>query len=229
MGRFFNGEIMRIAISGAQCTGKSTVIEDLKNHPTIGTNFKFKGGTTRNILRDSFGIGALPINEDGTDATQLLICSQHLLNHITGTVNNTIYDRCTLDGLVYTAYLYEKKQVTKETMRIAESLFNNLSYDMIFYIPPELPIVDDGERSTSQQFQNEIVQLFDEYISSHKLPVGILSGTREERVKTVETAIQLFNEHVEQEDAIFTELDDKLKDGIAHLKDSLENYTLEEI
>lgn len=185
---------MKIAISGAQCTGKSTLIKALFDDPEINDEFILRDETTRNLLRDKLGLGALQINENGGDATQRLICAQHLINSVVGDTTDVIYDRCALDGVVYTHYLYANKKVTKKTMRIAEELFRNIEYDMVLYIPPEFPIQDDGERSINQEFQDNVVELFDHYIESYRLPVGYLTGTVEERVQQVKQAIAEYKE-----------------------------------
>ena len=58
-------------------------------------------------------------------------------------------------------------------------------YDYLFYIKPEFPIEDDGVRSSSQQWQDEIVRLFDQYINQYNLKVIPVSGSVRERVNTI--------------------------------------------
>ena len=59
----------------------------------------------------------LPINEKGTDLTQLLIANEHLVNFLLPEHQNknTILDRCIVDGLIYTKWLCDNGQVTEET------------------------------------------------------------------------------------------------------------------
>lgn len=209
---------MRLTISGAQSTGKTSVITELFQDSSINNRFDLRDQTTRNIVRDKLGFGKLPINEQGTDLTQLLICSQHLINYAGGALRDTIYDRCALDGLVYTTYLYDKKQVTKETLRIAESIFDNTKYDIMFYIPPEFPIISDGERSTSQQFRDEICELFDEYIESYNVKIGLLTGSIQDRTKQVIETIKSYDSYQnrieENTDKVITDLNTRLNNII---------------
>lgn len=183
---------MRITISGAQSTGKTTLINALFSFPEIKNRFYLKNETTRNVLRDKLGIGKLAINEDGNDSTQLLICSQHLANYVAGEKQDTIYDRSALDGYVYTTYLFKNNKVQTSTWSISYNLFKNLIYDVTIYIKPEIPIVNDGERSTNLEFYQNICSIFDREIKSIE-NLEIVSGTVEERVQQVFKIIQKYD------------------------------------
>ena len=165
---------MRISISGSHSTGKSTVINALAQIPSITERFTIKN----EVLRDIKKLG-ININEYGTDSTQLLVMSKFLEY---STIPNTILDRCALDGLVYTTYLYEKNQVKKSTLRIAEAIFENVRYDLYFYIAPEFNIVPDGVRSENFEFRDRVAELFEEYMVSYKLNAIRLTGSVKERV-----------------------------------------------
>jgi len=218
---------MKLTISGSQCTGKSTLIKDLFEVDAIKERFNLQNETTRNIWHGVFGMPQLPINELGTDATQELICAQHLLNHTKGRFKDTIYDRCALDGLVYTTYLYNNNKVSRETLRIAEALFDNLKYDIMLYIPPEVALENDGERSTNTQFRDDICQIFNDYIESYNLQIGILTGSREERVEKIQITIKAYDEHQAKlkaaEDAAFEELNHVLEDVSKSIAGELKN------
>jgi nicotinamide riboside kinase len=212
---------MKLTISGAQSTGKTTLINALFDLPEIKNRFQLRNEVTRNVLRDKFGLGSLDINEKGTDNTQLMICSQHLINYVASNTD-TIFDRSALDGLVYTTYLYNHGKVNQNTLRIAESLFENLKYDMIFYVKPEIPLVDDGERSVAVDFYNEIVSLFEEYIKVYKLHMIFVSGTVDDRVKQVLSFIEMYDKY-QREKATkiangFVELDKVLMESFKSLE-----------
>lgn len=173
---------MKFAISGAQSTGKSTLVNEL-SHLQRYNDYVFYGGLTRKLQNQGF-----KINTEGDDATQLHIISKHIERFLPEKV---ITDRCALDGYVYTLYLYKKQKVTQQTLAIAESVFTNLAYDIIFYIKPEFKIVDDGVRSVDIQFQTDIVNLFDEVFESFNIQPIILSGSIPQRVAQ-------FNENVDK-------------------------------
>lgn len=181
---------MHVSISGAQGTGKSTLLCWLQDDPELSQNFTFKGNTTRAIREQG-----VEINELGSDKSQLLIASKHLEHYTNG---NVILDRCALDGLVYTAYLYEKGQVSKRTLRIAESVFENLRYEIMFYIAPEFEIENDNVRSVDKDFRDRIVELFEEYMEAYSIVPIRLTGTLQERATQVKDAIRAYQVYIEE-------------------------------
>jgi len=166
---------MRITLSGALCTGKSTLIDELKKIPEISGKFAFKGEILRDLLKQG-----VKINEQGTNETQLLVISKMIEN---AALRNVILDRSVLDSLVYSLYLYEKEQITKKILRIAEAAFENIQYDICFYLPVEFDIIPDGVRSGNKEFRNRIAQLFEEVITAYNYPIIILKGNIQDRVK----------------------------------------------
>ena len=64
---------MKIAISGVQCTGKSTVLKELQKMPELSEyEFVFEG------IRNLKNQGKIKINEDGNDYTQMVIARKML-------------------------------------------------------------------------------------------------------------------------------------------------------
>lgn len=170
---------MKIAISGAQSVGKTTLLNALRSEEAL-KNYKFCFEVTRRVK----GYG-LNINEDGDDTTQKLIMQEHIVNAFM--YDDMIADRCALDGLVYSHYLAENKKITQKTYDFAEKVYNKLMpmYDLVFYIPPEFEIEEDGTRSINKFFRDRIVGLFDQYIKEHDIELIYLRGSVRERVDTV--------------------------------------------
>jgi nicotinamide riboside kinase len=151
---------MLISFSGAQSTGKSTL---LKMWQEGIPEWDYIPEVTRLVKREY----DLPINEDGNDLTQTMIMSEHLRNAFVKRDKHAILDRCSLDGLVYTHWLCDNKRVTMGAYSHARYVFDNTidKYDLIIYTSPEdVPVVDDGERSINVKFREEIIQLFEQYI-----------------------------------------------------------------
>ena len=168
---------MKLCITGAQSTGKTTLLEHLKLQDEF-LDFTFLQEITRKLQRAGY-----VINEQADDTTQLLISKAHLENsEVEGCC---ILDRCTLDVAVYTHYLYNKGQVNRETLDVALDIFLKTiqNYTAIFYIKPEFAIKDDNVRSTSLEFRDSIVELFDYYIQKYNLNVYTLTGSIEERTQ----------------------------------------------
>ena len=176
---------MRIGISGAQSTGKTTLLNALRSEPF------FKDYTVCNEVTRKVASYGLPINENGNDVTQELIMNQHVVNLAMN--DNMITDRTVLDGLVYSRYLYENDKITSKTLKYVEKVFDRMivGYDMIYYIAPEFNIENDGVRSINTFFRDRVVSLFNEYIGLKNVPVYYVKGTVRERVQFVLNTIEI--------------------------------------
>ena len=173
---------MIVSFTGAQSTGKTTLLNELKKWKEL-EDYVFIDEITRNVSK----LG-MKINEKGDDATQTAIMNAHIENLKKG--DNLILDRCSLDGVVYTHYLYLHGKVSKDTFDYARQVFFEtcLRYDKIFYLKPEFDIVDDGVRSSSVQFRDEIASIFERYIAEYNLKkhnIVELSGSVEERLEAI--------------------------------------------
>lgn len=153
---------MLISFSGAQSTGKSTLLGVCQE---TMPEWDFVPEVTRLVKREY----DLPINEDGNDLTQMMIMGEHLRNAYSKREKHVILDRCSLDGLVYTHWLCDNRKVSMGTYSHARYVFDNTveKYDLIIYTSPEdVPVVDDGERSINVKFRDEIIELFEQYLSN---------------------------------------------------------------
>jgi nicotinamide riboside kinase len=168
---------MKIAISGGASQGKSTLVRALEGD-TDFTGYNFFTNLTRNLNQKG-----IPINENGTAVTQLHVMLSHYerLQY----EGNAVLDRCALDGLAYSMYFFDK--IEQPVRVVITKLFELMirKYDKIFYITPELPLVNDGERSTNQDFFNIVNKNFEAIIENYKVKVTRLSGTVEERIQQI--------------------------------------------
>ena len=168
---------MKVSFTGAQSTGKTTLLDAIKSNETYRYNYEFIDEITRRMVKKG-----LKINEAGSNTTQLLIMNEHIKNLL---YENAIMDRCMVDGVVYTHWLYEQGNLERWVFDYAVNVFNHYKdrYDYIFYLKPEFAIVDDGVRSINTQFRDEIVDLFDQYINQVNIPVINLTGSVAERLE----------------------------------------------
>lgn len=184
---------MIVSFTGAQSTGKTTLLNELRKWKEL-EGYVFIDEITRNVSK----LG-MNINEKGDDATQTAIMNAHIENLKKG--NNLVLDRCSLDGVVYTHYLYLHGKVSKDTFDYARQVFFEtcLKYDKIFYLKPEFNIVEDGVRSNSVQFRDEIASIFEGYIADfnlRKYNVVELTGSVEERLEAVKKEMNTSREEV---------------------------------
>lgn len=174
---------MLIALSGAQCTGKTTLLSAMRNDPSIGPNFTFVDEIVRTLQKRGF-----KINEAGDDATQFAVMEEHAHNcELHGNTKNTLVDRCALDGMVYTIWLWRHHKISRKTYHECYKMFLDtiMKYDIIFYLTPEFDIIPDGTRSTNDSFREEVVEIFEMLIKEFSLTVVRLTGSVDERMGAI--------------------------------------------
>jgi len=180
---------MLISFSGAQSTGKTTLLNHLMK--LNDSAIEFIPEVTRLVKREY----DLPINEDGNDVTQFMIVAEHVKNIYKKREGAAILDRCILDGVVYTHWLTDNHKVSLSSYGIASKFFNELKdkYDVIFYTDPnDVKLEDDGERSADVGFRNDIIDLFERYMVKLENVVR-LTGTVEERLETIKQTLAKHN------------------------------------
>lgn len=157
---------MKIAVSGTQCVGKTTTLNLIKkSYLGKSTDFsllkehKIGGSNTQEVLK----YNELGLSEQSSDSAQLIILSNFIKDAYT---NNLISDRCILDYIVYTELLYKDSKCSFELYNLSKKIYNELisKYDLIFYFPPEIDIIDNGIRSVNEQYRNKLHKTFLLYI-----------------------------------------------------------------
>ena len=174
---------MRIfTFTGAHSTGKTTLLKKMKEDK------RFKGWKFVNEITRSIAATGKEINEKGDEDTQIAVINSHYVNIVQeDDIEAKVLDRWALDGCAYTQYLHDKGRVTEATlMRSIDQLMAHQDrFDVIFYIEPEFGIANDGVRSLDLKFQRAIADIFKELIDDLDIKVVKLSGTIEERYKTI--------------------------------------------
>jgi dephospho-CoA kinase len=180
---------MKIGITGAHSTGKTTLLNALRSEPAF-ESYAICDEVTRQVL--ALGV---PINENGNDITQRLIMNQHIVN--LALHENMLTDRTALDGLVYTEWLLNNNKIEEKTFHYAQKVYNAiwLNYDVIFYTPIEFNVVGDGVRSVDPKFRNDIGSLFEKHLENNPHPnIVTISGSVYKRLEQVFYTLEDFNE-----------------------------------
>lgn len=177
---------MLVSFTGAQSSGKSTLLKRAKVDPVF-RKWNFVPEVTRVVMRQGFNI-----NESGDDTTQLFIFAEHLKNH--HNTHDTVLDRCIIDGVVYTQYLVETGQASSWVhdygLRLLDLLISRLN--IIFYTDHDIPLVADGERSVDISFRARIINIFEQIMSRADISPKVvkLSGDVDTRYKHFIKTIQ---------------------------------------
>ena len=186
---------MIFSFTGAQCTGKTTLLKHLYKE-NGDYPFVFIPEVTRLVKREY----NMPINESGGDLTQLLIMTEHVRNiyknradHLIRGVHQ-IFDRCALDGIVYSLWLLNKDKISRRCYDACELVWENLKdkYDVIFYTSPEdVKLIEDGERSVDEAFRKEIIDIFELHLHRENFDCEVvtLKGSVKDRLKTVRATL----------------------------------------
>ena len=164
----------RIALVGASSTGKTTVYELLKNKLP---KYEFVNESTRTV--GSYGF---PINEEGTDATQLAISSFHLEALLQP--YNLVLDRCYMDLVVYSHFM---EGIEEKTLRYIEDTWNRIKgeYTHYVYFPIEFDSVDDGVRSVNEDWREKVDGLFQDVLEGVRQPYLTITGSPMQRVEQI--------------------------------------------
>lgn len=179
---------MIVAFTGAHSTGKSTMLQF----------FQGKKGV---VCVDSVTRSTISSKERRVDGIESLDEAQkRIAKNIVDKMNSLIednrkdpsivylLDRSVFDFLAYTKAFLDRNQVCEKTWnevyKICEGLWDHL--DLVFYLPIEFPIVDDGVRSLDESLRREVDQNIQDLLRDVGKESYALQGSVKERVKTVE-------------------------------------------
>jgi len=180
---------MIVSFTGAQSTGKTTLLNILKEK---NKDINFIDEVTRRINREY----DLPINEGGSSLTQLMIMADHVANVYRKYDNDlVILDRCVVDGLVYSQWLYANRKISLAMYDLAVEVYHSINkeYDIIFYTDhKDVELEDDGERSANKEFRDNIINGFELRLKDQD-NVVVLSGAVEERLETIKKTFEKYN------------------------------------
>lgn len=172
---------MRIAIIGAHCTGKTTLIENfIKEWPM----YKRPKTSYRDIIAEK----NLSLNKNATKESQKIILNALIDEIQTAAASDgefLIFDRCTVDNMAYSLWHYAKETEGFSTEFIIDSkTIATLSLkhlDIILYTPvrKEIPIIAKENRETDEVFREEIDNIFNSLVVSYEKNTGAFFPTED--------------------------------------------------
>jgi len=165
---------IKIGFTGTQGVGKTTAAY------ALAASLK-KRKKDVNIITEAARSCPYEINENATINTQLWIFSEMLKKETESRSEITVCDRTLLDVLAYTERV--SPHVAEELKPFISGFMS--TYDVVFYMDlNKAYLIDDGIRSTSKEFQNEIKDILDLNIDSLDIQVVRLDS-EDERLKFV--------------------------------------------
>lgn len=152
---------MRIAISGCQNSGKTTLLTNfLQVWPQYATPEK----TYRDLIKEK----QLPHSSLATKDTQLDILSFMIQQQGDYKKDSkVVYDRCPIDNLVYTLWCHDKgidgfdKTFVDQTISLVKESMKSLDIIFLLRYDNSIKIEEDGLRDTNLEYIKEIDNIFD--------------------------------------------------------------------
>jgi hypothetical protein len=163
---------MKIAVCGTSCVGKSTYI---KNFCETWKNFSFPEKTYRNLIKEK----NLNHSSNGDEESQRLILNSLVDQAIEfSKKDNIIFDRCVLDNMVYTSWLFLKEKVSEKFLEETRILVRETLklYDIIFFIPltkvSPVEMTENELRDNDPLYREEIDNIFKSFVQSYHKSEG---------------------------------------------------------
>ena len=178
--------LMRIAVSGTHCTGKSTLIDEfLRKH----TDFAHEPEPYTVLVEDfAEEFSDEPYVEDFY--RQLEFNVERLHQHVLE--KNVIYERCPVDFLAYIDALDHKS--VESALGLISDVLQYL--DLIVYLPldDEIGVPDDEYPKLRKAVDRRLSRIFreDEFgiIGTHNIAVVEARGSTAQRLSTLEEAMR---------------------------------------
>ena len=186
---------MKIALTGAHGTGKSTLAKFLKEEiskrnkiasvtpevprmicETVNDKEYFRRGNNSLLKQSLILLGQLIIEEQNQKGVDVQIC-----------------DRTLFDHWAYSLSLFGKEITDGNYTEVYEKFISQhcKSYDKVFYLPIEFKPLDDGIRESDEKFQSEIDELIVGLLKKHKIEYETITGSVENRSETILKSINI--------------------------------------
>jgi len=169
---------MKIAIDGAESTGKTSLLDGLDRKAYQGYTFISEVGSK--IACSLYGVSS-PSDWESLFANSdryYRFCRDILSAQQTAERNSQ--ENYFIDSSIYRLYAY----AFINGIRMDASLLKSFYYDIVFFCPIEFDPIEDGFRTTSlrAQVDSTLRSLLDEY---HKGEIIYLTGSLSKRLKSI--------------------------------------------
>ena len=186
--------MVKIAVSGAHGTGKTTLCEFLERTKGADLDLAICREVPR-IIIDRVGEQSFFKRGNNTVERQLLIFLYQLEEERKKGSGKKVLlcDRTPIDHLAYTLANHPEFRGSPEHAALNGLIEDWLkTFDLIFKVPIEFALHDDGIREGEADFQTEINAAIDDLYSEFQVSTIEVSGSVEDRAEQIAGAIRRF-------------------------------------
>ena len=153
---------------GPACSGKTTLINQfLQNWP----QYKQSEKTYRDLIKEK----NLNLNKEGNKESQGIILDA-LISEVEESIKageeNVVFDRCVIDNIVYSLWLYNSGKVPGDFIIDSKYKVRDAiqKYDVIFYVPrsKEIPLEQRDGREIDVEYLEATENIFNAVVSSYE-------------------------------------------------------------
>jgi nicotinamide riboside kinase len=176
---------MKIAFTGTHCTGKTTLLNNVKKRYLNNQSFGCISGVARNIVSRGYPLNA----EANTESYIHYINDQLIAEHSMTNYKLFISDRTLLDPLAYALVNRElpRPYIQDYFIDMMKNvwLLEKDRYDLYIHFPVEFPMVFDGVRPSDEDYRVAVDEMIQKLLTEHNVDFVTITGSESVRKQKI--------------------------------------------
>jgi len=175
---------MKIAFTGTHCTGKTTLLNEIKVVYNKDGSFGYVPEVARKIIDKGY-----PLNADANTDSYIHYINEQLKSE--QKINNYelfVSDRTLLDPLAYALINKElpRPYIRNYFIEMIENvwLLEKERYDLYIYFPIEFPLNFDNVRSSDEDYRRDVDKMIYSLLTKYNVKYVTIRGAVEKRLET---------------------------------------------